>query len=199
VLGAFIVLFNLFILFNVCLVGWAAISFFRWRRLGGKIAAAKWSGVAVILLIEAGYIGRCYYRFQHRPPSLSITSLDDNWRSITVDSDQLSTPWIFRSDADSSSHPADVTTFGFHVTAIPIKEGDYRVSIEFADSSTVWARFHYPGAKAQSDMDISFERPKPNEVAFTEEVNGKMVFRGSVDPAQTRADSPYWLVGVPRR
>jgi len=195
-----LVILVLFILFNACLVGWAAISFFRWRRFGGKIAAAKWAGVAVILLIETGYVGRCYYRYLHRPSWLTITASQADWRSITVDSDQLPAPWIFHSDADSSRHPADVTTFNFHVTAMsPIKEGDYRVSIEFADSSTVWARFRYPEAKAPCQLDISFERPKPNEVAFTEEMNGKMVFRGSVDPAQTRADSPYWLAGVPPR
>jgi len=162
--------------------------------------AAVWVGVVAILLIEGAYAMRWRGIIYNEPPSLTFTSSQEDWRSITIESDRLSAPQVFHSDAKASSSPPAPNTFSFHVMVMsPMKTGNYRFSIAYTDSSTVWAEFSYPGTGAGYRMDIDFERRKPNEVAFTQEVNGKTVFRGSVDPAQTRADSPYQLAGVAQR
>lgn len=195
-----IAVFILFVLLHVCLLGCVVISFLFRKRFGGKIVAAAWVGVAAILLLEGAYVVRWRRRLHNGPPSLMFTSSQENWRSITIESDRLSAPQVIHSGAKDSGHPPDRNTITIHMMVVsPMKEGDYRFSIEFNDFSTVWAQFSYPGTSRGYRMDIAFERRKPNEVAFTEEVNGKTVFQGSVDPAQTRDDSPYRLGGAAQR
>ena len=53
-----IAVFILFVLFQVCLLGGAVMSFFSRKRLGGKMVAAVWVGVAAILFIEGTHAVR---------------------------------------------------------------------------------------------------------------------------------------------
>ena len=105
----------LFVLFQVCLLGGGVISFFFRKRLGGKVVAAVWVGVVAIPLIEGAYAMRWRGIIYNEPPSLTFTSSQEDWRSITIESDRLSAPQVFRSDAKASSSPPAPNTFSFHV------------------------------------------------------------------------------------